>query len=120
VPSWTNPKTWSTNEILTSPDMNTYTRDNTLHLFERIVTGTQNGSISNTTQATGTITFGVTFTAAPKVYFTLLSTDAGAPPIIQMTAAPTTTAVNWQVTPRDTGNFTFTFTIHWLAIGEQT
>lgn len=26
--AWTAPKTWSTNEILTSPDMNTYVRDN--------------------------------------------------------------------------------------------
>lgn len=26
---WTAPKTWTTNEILTSPDMNTYVRDNT-------------------------------------------------------------------------------------------
>ena len=30
--AWTNPKTWSFGEILTSTDMNTYVRDNTLAL----------------------------------------------------------------------------------------
>ena len=34
--AWTNPKTWSFGEILTSTDMNTYVRDNTLELFSNI------------------------------------------------------------------------------------
>jgi len=33
--SFTSPKTWSFGEILTSSDMNTYVRDNTLNLFNR-------------------------------------------------------------------------------------
>jgi hypothetical protein len=39
--AWTNPKTWTVGEILTSADMNTYVRDNTLQLARgRIATAT--------------------------------------------------------------------------------
>ena len=37
--AWTNPKTWSFGEVLTSTDMNTYVRDNTEFLFDRVVAG---------------------------------------------------------------------------------
>jgi hypothetical protein len=32
--AWTNPKTWSFGEVLTSTDMNTYVRDNSQFLFD--------------------------------------------------------------------------------------
>jgi hypothetical protein len=35
VANWTSPKTWSTNEELTSSDMNTYVRDNTTFLHDK-------------------------------------------------------------------------------------
>jgi len=40
--SWTNPKTWSFGEVLTSTDMNTYVRDNTsdLRLLKETTTRT--------------------------------------------------------------------------------
>lgn len=38
--SWTTPKTWQLNEILTSSDMNTYVSDNTNYLYGRRVDAT--------------------------------------------------------------------------------
>jgi hypothetical protein len=60
--AWTNPKTWSFGEILTSTDMNTYVRDNTEELFDgagsnlvavkyAIKTDTQSSSLAAGAQA---------------------------------------------------------------------
>ena len=46
--AWTNPKTWSFGEVLTSTDMNTYVRDNTADLRLLKETGPQTGNYTLT------------------------------------------------------------------------
>ena len=61
--AWTSPKTW-TGEILSSANMNTYLRDNTLHLYETaadipnrdVETVTSETTVSNTTTETTVFT----------------------------------------------------------------
>jgi hypothetical protein len=75
--SWTNPKTWSFGEVLTSADMNTYVRDNTQALFDTptFITGDSNTVAMDfttdkviTRTATGTVTFsGSNYTAGRSV-----------------------------------------------------
>jgi len=52
--AYTNPKTWSFGEVLTSTDMNTFVRDNTTFLFDR-----QTADFSTSTDATLTLDFSV-------------------------------------------------------------
>jgi hypothetical protein len=75
--SWTNPKTWSFGEVLTSADMNTYVRDNTQALFDTptFITGDSNTVAMDfttdkviTRTATGAVTFtGTNYTAGRSV-----------------------------------------------------
>jgi hypothetical protein len=75
--SWTNPKTWSFGEVLTSADMNTYVRDNSQFLFDQpeFITGDSNTvALDFTTDkvvtrtATGAVTFtGANYTAGRSV-----------------------------------------------------
>ena len=75
--SWTNPKTWSFGEVLTSADMNTYVRDNTEALFntpEFIASDSNTVSLDFTTDkvitrtASGAVTFtGTNYTAGRSV-----------------------------------------------------
>jgi hypothetical protein len=67
--SWTNPKTWSFGEVLTSADMNTYVRDNSQFLFSQFefVTATINTvalDFATNKVVTRTATAAVTFTGA--------------------------------------------------------
>ena len=87
--SWSAPKTFSLNEVLTYTDMNTYLRDNTLYLKENYLLANQyqnttptNTDVTNqraeqgirdltfTTLAYGSVavTFDDAYTAAPRVY----------------------------------------------------
>jgi hypothetical protein len=88
--AWTNPKTWSFGEILTSTDMNTYVRDNTEFLFERgviqvvqtVKTDTFSASVAGLGGISGDVT-GLTVSITPstntaKVLVTVCINIAGA------------------------------------------
>jgi hypothetical protein len=65
VTSWTTPKTWVSGSALTAAEMNEQVRDNTLHLYERVVgyapTKSADQNIASTTYANVTdLSFPVT------------------------------------------------------------
>jgi len=68
--AWTNPKTWSFGEILTSTDMNTYVRDNTEDLRR----------LQETTVRTGA------YTLALSDEFAVVSMDATTPVTVTVPA----------------------------------
>jgi hypothetical protein len=59
--AWTTPKTWTTGEVLTSSDMNTYVRDNLSHLNQfggALVARSTNLNVADSTNTT--VTWGTT------------------------------------------------------------
>ena len=86
--SWTNPKTWSFGEILTSTDMNTYVRDNTSELFARsegvgpnivqtTLTSAFTASITTGVQEVTGLTVTITPTSASSKILVLVSLSLG-------------------------------------------
>lgn len=114
--SYTTPKTWSTNEILTSPDMNTYVRDNTEYLYERVQSGTAGFTLTAANATGGTVNFGVTFVAAPVVILTV-QIGSNLDVLPNITSTPTTTAFNWRVFTNSGSATSASGTLHWVAIG---
>ena len=134
--TWTPPKTWAGSEVLTSPDMNTYNRDNLLHLDEnkadantwlsgsvtvisqpnqRLESG--KGTMVVTTNFYGSqqITFSTAFGTAPRVIGNSVE-------ILNLLFSPssiTTTGyrANLSISGTYNGTFTGTYLFNWLAIG---
>lgn len=120
--AWTTPKTWNTNDILTSADMDTYVRDNSKHLFERILTGSVNytlvsGGGTGPSAVSGSTSYGVTYTGSVRVFLMPIM-GSNVDVAMNLQSAPTTTGFSWRVftanrnaTATDSGSFL------WLAIG---
>jgi hypothetical protein len=98
--AWTSPKTWSFGEILTSTDMNTYVRDNTLALFGRGLLQAPN--VLTTTNFTSTSTTAVDLTG---VEVAITPTSATSRILLMFTAQVASSAnggSNWYQFRRDT------------------
>jgi hypothetical protein len=76
--AWTNPKTWSFGEILTSTDMNTYVRDNTDDLDTRVsalLAGGIGSNIATATVVDNQTTSSSTYVGVPGMSVTITPTS---------------------------------------------
>lgn len=111
-------KTWVTDEVLDAPDMNTYVRDNLDYLRGRTVkaSGSFSAVFSSSNAVTGTLSFGVTFTAGPLVFFSpRISSNLRV--CVNMDNLPSTTQVDWRVFQAQGTSISATATVQWMAIG---
>lgn len=82
----------------------------------RIVSGTTSGSFSASASATGTITYGFTFTSAPKVIATV-NVGSNFDVAVNWPTAPGTTSAAYRLFQVGGTAITGAYTIHWVAIG---
>lgn len=110
------PKVWA-NERLFSTDLNTYMlQPGTGGTGTRIVSGTTSGSFSASASATGTISYGLTFSSAPKVIATV-NIGSNFDVAINWPSAPGTTSVGYRLFQVGGTAITGAYVIHWIAIG---
>lgn len=111
-------KTWATDDVLTASDMNTYVRDNFVLLRPVSIKASGNFSavFSASNVVTGTLTFGVTFTAGPIVLMQpRISSNLRV--CVNLDAAPSTTQAQWRVFQAQGTNISGTAVVDWVAIG---
>lgn len=110
------PKTF-TNVVLTAADLNSFMlQPGTAGTGTRLVAGSTSGSFSSSSSATGTISYGFTFSAAPKVIAVPQigsNFDIG----INFTGAPGTTTVGYRLFQVGGTAITGAYVIYWVAVG---
>lgn len=112
-------KTWVTDEVLDAPDMNTYVRDNIDYLRGRTFKASGNFSavFSAANIVTGTLNFGVTFTATPIVLMSPVIISSNLRCVVGLDGTPSTTQALWRVFQAQGTNISATATVYWIAIG---
>jgi hypothetical protein len=110
------PKTF-TNAILPASDLNSFMlQPGTAGTGTRLVSGTTADSFAASSSDTGTISFGFTFSSAPKV-IAVVQIGSNFDVAINWTGAPTTTNVGYRVFQVNGTSITGAYTIYWVAIG---
>jgi hypothetical protein len=109
----TNPK-MADNSVNTAEIVNDAVTQAKLAL--NYVAGNHSDSLSATSAESGTVTFGVTFSAAPVVVGTV-DVGSNADLVLNWTNPPGTTSVSYRVATRNGGSITVDYDIQWVAIG---
>lgn len=111
------PKIFQPGVALPASDLNTnMLQPGTTATGTRLVGGVHSGSFSSQAAVSGSITFGFTFSAAPKVIgVPLIGSNFDV--ILNWTAAPGTTSVAFRLWQSSGTVITGAYSIHWFAVG---
>jgi hypothetical protein len=102
--AWTNPLTWTVNQIVTAAQLNTHVRDNLLFLYNATVTGIIPATGTTATAGTG---FTYTHTNGTGVYVFTYSVAYSATPVVSATIADASASQEGiQITAQSATGFT--------------
>jgi len=109
-------KIFVTNDPLPASDLNGLMQPGTSGTGTRTVAGTTAYSISATNAVTVTVTYGFTFSSAPKLIMTVQS-GSNIPLLAYMNGGNTTTTASVRVENTAGTSVTISGSVHWVAIG---
>jgi hypothetical protein len=111
------PFVFASGAALAATQLNTYMiQPGTGATGTRLVAGTTGATMTAVASVSVTVTFGYTFSAAPKFVYGIQS-GSNIRLVATMQGGPSTTGVTLRVETTDGATTTISPTIHWIAIG---